>query len=130
MKQSTKDIVLHTHSHVHHINIMLSQCVTGLLSLKRLSSHANFNACLGNGFSCMYCLSLSTNISLYLYEYSTEDKLYLLFQKERLTAKTHLFEDTACKITFSVTSSFSICSQYSTLPPEKKGADGGTAATL
>lgn len=50
-------IVPHTHSHVHHINIMLSQYVTELLSLKRFISGAHFNASVGNGFSVIYSFS-------------------------------------------------------------------------
>lgn len=63
--------------------------------------------------------------------HSYEDKPYLflpLIYSGRLTAKIDFFEDTACKITFALTSPFSICSESSHSP--KKGLMEALLQTL
>lgn len=108
-------IVPLTHSHVHHINTMLSQYVTEISSPERFISCANFNASVRNGFSVIYSISWSSDASLRSYEYSTEDEPYSFFPLRENNSKkiTDFFEDMACKITFPLTSFFSICSESS-----------------
>ena len=115
-----QDILPHTYSHVHHIIIMLSQFFNVLLSLQRFISGPNFSASVGNWFSVIYSISLSSDVGPLSYKYSTDDKLYLLLLSKKISLRIWLVR---LKFLLHYPFSSGLC-----LPSPRKQADGGIAA--